>query len=154
MMTVPPDETGPPPSLASVGWHASVLLLNLLGLPLLPFLPRTWEAAMEEDLREHLKEHKLPNGLVWLLPAGRVALWIVSSCVLACTLTFMPPVPDFGLSWWDLAVVIFVAGIIEGGGRANAEGPSPQPQPQPLTATTTTDLNPCPNDNIDPNPSP
>ena len=64
----------------------------MLAVPLLPLLPREWEASMEEELRQHLSQNWLPIGLVWLLPAGRVALWFISCVVLALTLTLMPPI--------------------------------------------------------------
>ncbi|KAL1515443.1 hypothetical protein AB1Y20_002069 [Prymnesium parvum] len=97
--------------------QAILLTANLLAVPLLPFLPRSWEHSMEEELRTQLSKSPIPYGLVWLLPAGRLALWFISCFGIACILTTMPPVLDGDTGWpwsWDLMLLLFVLGIIEG----------------------------------------
>lgn len=73
------------------------LTLHILMLPLLPFVTREFELASEARLRESITKREMsPTSykvVVWLFPAGRVALWFLSSCGLAWLLTTLQAPP-------------------------------------------------------------
>ena len=125
-------------------------MLQVLVLPLLPFLPSAWEAEFELHLRKKVlrlrvaisaapggcrarlhtsssaRAHshlllraravhsqvirsELPLGLVWLLPSGRFALWLLATFILALLVTGMTPFPT-ALGWQELALFAYMVG--------------------------------------------
>ena len=89
------------PRWTACGWlheasvYCGLLLLHVLVLPVLMFIPRSWEVAIEDQQRQMVTSRQLPFGLAWFFPAGRIALWTASTIFLASLLTVIPP-PDFG----------------------------------------------------------
>ena len=53
---------------------------------------------------------ELPFGLVWLLPSGRVALWLLSTSSLALLVTILPPFPTDEAWLWQLVLLLYVLG--------------------------------------------
>ena len=96
--------------IASALW---VVVFNILALPLLPFLPQSWEAKLEQHFRDGQGETDYPLLLFWLLPSGRVALWFVTTFFLAQLATNIPPEPSSTAYLWDLGLLLYLGGWIK-----------------------------------------
>lgn len=97
-----------------------IVLANCLVLPLTPLLPSSWEHELEVRLRVRITEGKSPLGLIWVLPCGRFALWMLSTVTLGVFLTMLPEIPENsgdGHSlielWPDLLMAVWIGGLVE-----------------------------------------
>ena len=86
--------------------RASMVIINVAMLPLLPFIPLSLEHELDETFRLKVVKGELPFGIVWVLPAGRFFSWFCSAFTLACVITSLPPVP-LELGWLDVIVALF-----------------------------------------------
>ena len=92
--------------------YLGIGLINIVLLPLLPFVPRHWESQLEQFSRDQQEEKRSSLFLVWLLPSGRFALWFAATLVLAQFVTVVPPSPaHFAL--WDVGLLAFLVGILK-----------------------------------------
>ena len=71
---------------------ALMALVNVLVLPLLPFLPSRLEHELEEIYRQKVSRAELPFGIIWLLPSGRFISWFLSALTLAFVVTTVTPI--------------------------------------------------------------
>ena len=89
-----PDRS-PIATVASFFW---LFFFNLLALPLLPFLPESWEVSLEQHVRDaQVEATTFPLLLLWLLPSGRFALWFLMTFFLAQLATNIPPDPSVAI---------------------------------------------------------
>ena len=88
---------------------AAAIVANAAVLPLLPFIPASWEIELEIYLRKKVHRSELPLGLIWLLPSGRFALWLASTGVLAVLVTTLSPNPA-AAGAPELALVAYLLG--------------------------------------------
>ena len=103
----------------SPAFYAGTAFLNLVSLPLLPFVPNGWEVDLEEYCRNGQPTHASstapaapPLILFWLLPVGRFALWFGSTLGLAQLATSIPPLsPELGP--YDLALLAYLIGWVK-----------------------------------------
>ena len=72
------------------GHRLLTIAINLLILPLLPLVPDEMEDRMHAHALRAIKEGLPSPYVVWVLPAGRLALWFVSTLLLGLQLTFSP----------------------------------------------------------------
>ena len=75
---------------ARKGHRLLTIAINLLILPLLPLVPDEMEERMHAHALRAIKEGLPSPYVVWVLPAGRLALWFVSTLLLGLQLTFSP----------------------------------------------------------------
>lgn len=80
-------------------------------LPLLPFLPYTVELAVQR-LRHKLISAKKRLVILWFMPFGALALWLVSQTTLALLLTYAP-LSYTSFRFTDGLAIAYAAGLAE-----------------------------------------
>ena len=108
-----PTRTGHRSAAMKVASAAWIVLFNLLALPLLPFVPPSWEIRLDQYFREGQGETDYPLILFWLLPSGRFTLWFVMTLCLAQLATNMPPEPSSAGGLWDLGLLLYLVGWLK-----------------------------------------
>ena len=89
------------------------VLVHLLALPLMLVIPRSLEHDAEELQRDAIRKRKLSDAFVvaWFFPAGRFALWFLSTASLAGLCTFMPVAdPAVGFTLVDAVFFSYLLG--------------------------------------------
>lgn len=95
-------------------FYVCLIAGHVLILPFLVLLPKEWEIQWEEVTREAVSKRRLPVGLLWFFPAGRFALWSLSTLTLAWLCTSMRSAGRLGLGGEDGLLLLYMLGWASG----------------------------------------